>query len=110
MRPRPESATSDAAVAAEFASLCELLSFPLRVRVLLILRRGEQNVTSLVKQLGVSQPNMSHHLGLLREAGLLATRRVGKSIVYSATPRADADELAATSHVSVRLLPAVVKG
>jgi DNA-binding transcriptional ArsR family regulator len=109
MTPHPESDRLDAAVAAEFASLCELLSFPLRVRVLLILRRGEQNVTSLVEQLGVSQPNMSHHLGLLREAGLLATRRVGKSVFYSATPRAGADELVATKHVSVRLLPRVAK-
>ncbi len=106
MGPPPEVAKLDAAVSTDFAALCELLSFPLRVRVLLILRRGEQSVTSLGRQLGVSQPNMSHHLGLLRQAGLLTTRRVGKSVFYSATARADADELVATRHVSVRLLPA----
>ena len=40
-------------------------------------------VSDLVDQTGVSQPTVSHHLGILREAGLVATRREGKQIFYT---------------------------
>ena len=42
------------------------------------------NVNELVEQLGnVTQPTVSHHLRILREAGLVHTRREGKQIYYS---------------------------
>ncbi|KPK09695.1 MAG: hypothetical protein AMJ56_10120 [Anaerolineae bacterium SG8_19] len=34
-------------------------------------------------QTGVSQPTVSHHLGILREAGLVSTRREGKQVFYT---------------------------
>lgn len=41
-------------------------------------------VTDVVSQLGnVSQPTVSHHLSVLRDAGLVDTRREGKQIFYS---------------------------
>jgi ArsR family transcriptional regulator len=41
-------------------------------------------VNDVVAQLGeVSQPTVSHHLGILREAGLVHTRREGKQVYYS---------------------------
>lgn len=41
-------------------------------------------VSDVVDRLGnVSQPTVSHHLGILREAGLVDTRREGKQIFYS---------------------------
>ncbi len=40
-------------------------------------------VSDLVDQTGVSQPTVSHHLGILREAGLVATRREGKQVFYT---------------------------
>lgn len=41
-------------------------------------------VTDLVERLGkVTQPTVSHHLGILREAGLVYARREGKQIYYS---------------------------
>ena len=41
-------------------------------------------VSDVVARLGdVSQPTVSHHLGVLREAGLVYTRREGKQIFYS---------------------------
>lgn len=60
-----------------------LLGDPTRVRIMLLLCRGELNVTRLCEILGLPQPTVSHHLGLLRRGGLLATRRDGKSIHYS---------------------------
>lgn len=41
-------------------------------------------VSDVVERLGdVSQPTVSHHLGILREAGLVYTRREGKQVFYS---------------------------
>jgi ArsR family transcriptional regulator len=40
-------------------------------------------VGDLVDQTGVSQPTVSHHLAILREAGLVNTRREGKQVFYT---------------------------
>ena len=48
-------------------------------------------VGDIVGQTGVSQPTVSHHLGILREAGLVATRRDGKQVYYTLNQEAVAD-------------------
>lgn len=40
-------------------------------------------VSDVVANIGVSQPTVSHHLGILREAGLVNTRRDGKQVFYT---------------------------
>jgi DNA-binding transcriptional ArsR family regulator len=40
-------------------------------------------VNDIVSRTGVSQPTVSHHLGILRETGLVATRREGKQVFYT---------------------------
>lgn len=40
-------------------------------------------VGDIVEKTGVSQPTVSHHLGILREAGLVDTRREGKQVFYT---------------------------
>lgn len=67
--------------------LCGLLGDPTRVRMMLLLCRGPLNVTELRDILKIPQPTVSHHLGLLRRGGLLATRRDGKLIYYSLDPK-----------------------
>ena len=54
-----------------------------RLRIVLLLQKGERNVTSICKRLKIPQPTVSHHLGLLRAAELVETRRDGKEIYYS---------------------------
>jgi DNA-binding transcriptional ArsR family regulator len=51
-------------------------------------REGEQTVHALTAQSGVSQPAVSKHLGVLKQAGLVRDRRQGRETHYSA--RADA--------------------
>jgi DNA-binding transcriptional ArsR family regulator len=70
----------------QFVSLFRLLSDKTRLNVLLSLARGERNVTSLCEELGLAQPTVSHHLGLLRGHNLLANRRRGKQVFYSLHP------------------------
>jgi DNA-binding transcriptional ArsR family regulator len=47
-------------------------------------REGEQTVGALTAQAGVSQPVVSKHLGVLREAGLVRDRQEGRHTHYSA--------------------------
>ena len=64
------------------AELFGLLSTPCRLRIVRALCDGESNVNGLLRQIAVSQPNMSQHLGLLYRKGLVAKRRVGAQVVY----------------------------
>ena len=71
----------------EVVEILRLLADPTRLRVLSLLRHGEMNVSSLCAQLGLAQPTVSHHLGLLRSGGLLESRRSGKQVFYSLSDR-----------------------
>ena len=51
-------------------------------------REGEQTVGALTAQAGVSQPAVSKHLGVLKQAGLVADRQAGRQTHYSARPGA----------------------
>jgi DNA-binding transcriptional ArsR family regulator len=51
-------------------------------------REGEQTVGALTAQSGVSQPAVSKHLGVLRQAGLVRDRHEGRQTHYSALPGA----------------------
>ena len=51
-------------------------------------REGEQTVGALTAHAGVSQPAVSKHLGLLKQAGLVSDRPDGRQTHYTALPRA----------------------
>ena len=62
----------------------KLLADETRLKILLSLaREGELHVSALCERLGQSQPAVSHHLALLRSAGLLESRRDGKHNFYA---------------------------
>lgn len=67
----------------EAAKLMEMLSQPVRLRILCILFDGEQSVLKLANMTDLSQPAMSHHLRKLRDADLVNTRRDAQTIYYS---------------------------
>jgi ArsR family transcriptional regulator len=60
------------------------LGQPLRIRLIDLLElRGETTVQALADELGATQQNMSKHLGVLRQAGILRRRREGRVVWYS---------------------------
>lgn len=63
-------------------------------------RDGEQTVGALTAQAGVSQPAVSKHLIVLREAGLVRDRHEGRQTHYSAQPGALAPLIDWTSQMS----------
>lgn len=68
----------------ELVQVFKLLADETRLRVLMYLVREEElHVTALCERLKQSQPAVSHHLALLRSAGLIDLRREGKHNFYS---------------------------
>jgi len=63
-------------------------------------REGEQTVGVLTASAGVSQPAVSKHLGVLKEAGLVRDRHEGRLTHYSAQPNALAPLLDWTSQIA----------
>jgi DNA-binding transcriptional ArsR family regulator len=59
-----------------------VLAEPTRRRILDRLRRTESSVGELVASLGVSQPTVSKHLRVLREAGLVTCRTAAQQRIY----------------------------
>jgi DNA-binding transcriptional ArsR family regulator len=58
------------------------LSCSVRLAVLQSLVEGDASVGDLVTRTGVSQPNMSNHLAVLRFAGMVVSRRHGRIVRY----------------------------
>jgi DNA-binding transcriptional ArsR family regulator len=62
------------------ASRFRTLSEPLRLRILQTLQGGERSVTELAGAVGSTQPNVSKHLKVLQEAGLVGRRQEGNTV------------------------------
>lgn len=67
----------------EAVGALKLLANPERLLLLCQLSQGEFSVGELEEQLGIHQPTLSQQLGVLRNQGVVATRREGKNIYYS---------------------------
>jgi DNA-binding transcriptional ArsR family regulator len=63
------------------------LSEPHRRQILDVLRGGERPVGDLVERLDLTQPGVSKHLRVLREAGLVAVRADGRRRLYALRPQ-----------------------
>jgi DNA-binding transcriptional ArsR family regulator len=67
------------------ATIARALADPKRLCVLEQLAGGERSVSDLSRDAGCQVPNMSQHLGVLRAAGLVASRREGSTVLYRLT-------------------------
>lgn len=59
-----------------------VLGEPVRLKLLQLVCDGEMSVTELVEVSGAGQANVSKHLGILLEAGLVARRKEGLNVFY----------------------------
>ena len=56
---------------------------PMRIRLLERLRGGPRSVGELVEATGASQQNVSKHLGVLHQAGIVSRRKAGNQVLYA---------------------------
>lgn len=59
------------------------LSDPTRREILRLLARGDLTAGEIADRFAITKPSISHHLSLLRQAGLVLDERRGQNIVYS---------------------------
>ena len=72
----------------DLVQLFKLLADETRLKILHFLHQTDElNVLELCQRLEQRQPSVSHHLALLREAGLIEMRREGKHNYYSLQPK-----------------------
>ena len=64
------------------ARICQTLSNPKRLEVIDCLRDGELPVTRLADVTNISQANLSQHLAIMREKGIVIARREGSNVFY----------------------------
>ncbi|MBM3179820.1 MAG: helix-turn-helix transcriptional regulator [Chloroflexi bacterium] len=64
------------------ASICHTLANPKRLEIIDKLRARELSVTALAEALEISQANLSQHLAIMRQRGILTTRREGLNVFY----------------------------
>ncbi len=67
------------------ASVCKGLADPKRLLIINALRDGERTVSELVDELEIPQANVSQHLAVLRDKGLVRYRKDGQWAYYSVT-------------------------
>lgn len=80
---RPDGRVADDRLQSErCAELLKALAEPLRLRIVDLLRDRPMNVGEVAQTLGVEVMIASHHLGILRRAGLLDRRKEGRFAVY----------------------------
>src|SRR3989337_4096623 len=64
------------------AELCKTLANPIRLEILSLLRDGKKSVSELAVLTGVRQATVSQHLAVLRQRGVVSTRREGINVYY----------------------------
>lgn len=64
------------------ADILSSLAHPTRLEIIQLLRGQSLNVSQIVQMIGRSQANISQHLMLLREAGVLLSNKIGKESYY----------------------------
>ena len=68
------------------ARLLQAVADPSRLRIIRCLQRGPRNVSQLAEELDTEIVNVSHHLGVLRQSGLLLDMKQGRFVIYSLSP------------------------
>jgi ArsR family transcriptional regulator len=64
------------------AEVLKTLANPKRLEIIHLLAEGPHEVSRLAEELGISQPNVSQHLALMRSAGVVESERVGREVHY----------------------------
>jgi len=78
----PDVQPFDALYVEAAARILGVLRHPTRLHLVLLVAQGETHVSRLSELLDLPQSNVSHHLGLLRNVGLVSDRREGQFVLY----------------------------
>lgn len=80
---KPEPLPDDDRVYEMQVRICKAFAHPSRLRMLDLLSKREHSVSEIQQSLNIAVPNVSQHLSILKNAGVVKTRREGKQIFCS---------------------------
>lgn len=66
----------------EASEALKAMAHPLRLKILCLVGKGELMVQEIVEAVGTSQSNISQHLAVMRERGLLSSRKEANKVFY----------------------------
>jgi ArsR family transcriptional regulator len=84
---RDRAKSRDPLQAQDCACFLRAVADPERLRIIQCLMAGPRHVGEIADQLGIVFPNLSHHLGVLRHAGLVRNEKQGRFVFYRLDPR-----------------------
>lgn len=64
------------------AGMLKAMAHPVRIAIVGCLEDGQKTVTEIYERLGIEQATASHHLGILKDKGVLSSKREGKNTWY----------------------------
>ena len=64
------------------ANICKTLANPRRLEIIEALRDDELNATQLIQKIGISKANLSQHMSILIQKGVVLSRREGLNVFY----------------------------
>ena len=76
----------DLPAAKKIASRLAAVAEPTRMRILEILAAGPRHVGALAEELEIPMVNVSHHLGVMRQGGVLEDQKEGRRVIYRLHP------------------------
>lgn len=65
------------------ADLLGIIAEENRLKIICVLKRGERCVCNIWQDLGIAENLASHHLKILKQAGMIVSRKEGLSVIYS---------------------------
>jgi len=83
------------------AELLGALAAPERLQIVRFLCDGPRNVTEIADEMKSSVVNISHHLSVLRHAGLVRNKKQGRFVLYSLAPGVLKPEVGAGDHLDL---------
>ena len=86
------------------ADICQTLANPKRLQIISLLKEGELSVGGMVKAMGIAKANLSQHLSIMRQKGILVGRREGTTIYYRLASPKITEACAAMREVLIGLL------
>ncbi len=70
------------------AEVCQTLANPKRLHIISLLKDGEMSVGQMIKAMNIAKANLSQHLSIMKQKGILVSRREGTVIYYRlSTPK-----------------------
>jgi ArsR family transcriptional regulator len=70
----------------ECAKVLKALAEGIRLEIIQCLFKGELSVSEIAKKIGKTHSQVSHHLGVLRNSGLVVDKKEGKFVIYQVHP------------------------